>query len=265
MTSIGVGRHPVRCPDRNDRCVGGVRLHRRQHLQPDARLRRRDPVQPADGLRHPAASSASVPAGSSGAAMEEKAAIHGALRLYLDFINLFISLLRIFRQLALRLGRTLALDPRAYARTQPQAYIASISSAYFAAIGLRFSFIVGVSSSPPGSQSPLDDRELLDLLDARQLGVGLVDALLDRLRAPRSSRPAPRARCPRSRAARPTRARSRRRARSARCCRSAGRRCSRPGRSAGWRVLIVASMFAGDMFLPAALMISSFLRSTIFR
>ena len=26
-----------------------------------------------------------------------------------------------------------------------------------------------------------------------------------------------------------------------------------------------ASMFAGDMFLPAALMISSFLRSTIFR
>ena len=28
--------------------------------------------------------------------------------------------------------------------------------------------------------------------------------------------------------------------------------------------LSLASMFAGDMFLPAALMISSFLRSTIF-
>ncbi|GAC1437709.1 MAG: Bax inhibitor-1/YccA family protein [Solirubrobacteraceae bacterium] len=34
--------------------------------------------------------------GFAGEAMEEKAAIHGALRLYLDFINLFISLLRIF-------------------------------------------------------------------------------------------------------------------------------------------------------------------------
>ena len=33
-------------------------------------------------------------------------------------------------------------------------YIASISSAYFSAIGLRLSFIVGVSSSPPGAQSP---------------------------------------------------------------------------------------------------------------
>ena len=33
-------------------------------------------------------------------------------------------------------------------------YIASIASAYFSAIGLRLSFIVGVSSSPPGSQSP---------------------------------------------------------------------------------------------------------------
>ena len=29
--------------------------------------------------------------------------------------------------------------------------------------------------------------------------------------------------------------------------------------------LIAASMFAGDMFLPAALMMISFLRSTIFR
>src|SRR3984957_5818313 len=34
-------------------------------------------------------------------------------------------------------------------------YLPSISGAYFAAIGLRLSFIVGVNSSPPGSQSPL--------------------------------------------------------------------------------------------------------------
>ena len=33
----------------------------------------------------------------------------------------------------------------------------------------------------------------------------------------------------------------------------------------GEAVLSSASMFAGDMFLPAALMISSFLRSTILR
>ena len=33
----------------------------------------------------------------------------------------------------------------------------------------------------------------------------------------------------------------------------------------GLVVLIVLSMFAGDMFLPAALMMSSFLRSTIVR
>ena len=32
-------------------------------------------------------------------------------------------------------------------------YSASISAAYFSAIGLRLSFIVGVSSSPPGCQS----------------------------------------------------------------------------------------------------------------
>src|SRR5262249_30433697 len=35
----------------------------------------------------------------------------------------------------------------------PQAYIASIAAAYFSAIGRRLSFIVGVSSSPPGSQA----------------------------------------------------------------------------------------------------------------
>ena len=36
-----------------------------------------------------------------------------------------------------------------------QVYIASIDSAYLDPIGLRLSFIVGVSSSPPGNQSPL--------------------------------------------------------------------------------------------------------------
>ena len=33
----------------------------------------------------------------------------------------------------------------------------------------------------------------------------------------------------------------------------------------GLAAFTLASMFAGDMFLPPALMISSFLRSTIFR
>jgi hypothetical protein len=32
--------------------------------------------------------------------------------------------------------------------------MASIVAAYFSAIGRRLSFIVGVSSSPPGGQSP---------------------------------------------------------------------------------------------------------------
>src|SRR5690606_21541417 len=36
---------------------------------------------------------------------------------------------------------------------QATAYSLSISSAYFASIGLRLSFIVGVSSSPDGSQT----------------------------------------------------------------------------------------------------------------
>jgi hypothetical protein len=35
----------------------------------------------------------------------------------------------------------------------PRAYSSSISFAYFSWIGLRFSFMVGVSSSPPGCQS----------------------------------------------------------------------------------------------------------------
>jgi hypothetical protein len=40
-------------------------------------------------------------------------------------------------------------------------YIASISEAYFCAIGLRLSFIVGVSSSPPGNQSSLSTMNFL--------------------------------------------------------------------------------------------------------
>jgi diacylglycerol O-acyltransferase / wax synthase len=41
----------------------------------------------------------------------------------------------------------------AVTRWRQPAYSASISAAYFSAIGLRLSFIVGVSSSPPGCQS----------------------------------------------------------------------------------------------------------------
>ena len=46
-------------------------------------------------------------------------------------------------------------DGRAHCHRAYLVYIASICEAYFSAIGLRFSFIVGVSSSPPGSQSSL--------------------------------------------------------------------------------------------------------------
>ena len=70
-------------------------------------------------------------------------------------------------------------DPGPRARTY--AYIASISAAYLAAIGLRLSFIVGVSSSPAREPVAADDRELLDLLDAREVRVGRVDAGLDGL------------------------------------------------------------------------------------
>src|SRR5437588_189157 len=45
--------------------------------------------------------------------------------------------------------RSAAWRPRSYAE-----YIASISAWYLAVIGLRLSFIVGVSSSPPGFHSP---------------------------------------------------------------------------------------------------------------
>lgn len=47
-----------------------------------------------------------------------------------------------------------------------------MSAAYLAWIGLRLSFIVGVSSSPPGGPLRVEDGKALDLLDARQAGVG---------------------------------------------------------------------------------------------
>ena len=91
--------------------------------------------------------------------------------------------------------------------------------AYFSAIGLRLSFIVGVSSSPPGAQSPGTMHEALDLLDPGEPRVGRVDARP----APRRASPprprAPRATGPRGPAWPPRPARSRRRGRSARCCR----------------------------------------------
>jgi len=55
-------------------------------------------------------------------------------------------------ELAGGVGKREARRPRAR-RPQP-AYSASISAAYLRSIGLRLSFMVGVSSSPPGSQSP---------------------------------------------------------------------------------------------------------------
>ena len=54
--------------------------------------------------------------------------------------------------------------------------------AYFATIGLRFSFIVGVSSSPPGSRSSCSE-ELLDA-SASDLVVDVVDRALDLLEKP---------------------------------------------------------------------------------
>ena len=57
-------------------------------------------------------------------------------------------------------------------------YIASISSAYFSAIGLRLSFIVGVSSSPPGSQSPATIVNFLICSTRARCSLARVDALL---------------------------------------------------------------------------------------
>ena len=54
-------------------------------------------------------------------------------------------------------------------------YSPTISSAYFALIGLRLSFIVGVSSSPPGSHGSATIVNRFHLLDARQLRIACND------------------------------------------------------------------------------------------
>ena len=122
------------------------------------------------------------------------------------------------------------------------------------AIGLRRSFIVGVSSSPPGTQSPSRIAKRLDLLDARQVA-----------RWRRRPRPATRRDDGRRRPGRrPRRAVGVEHDQRDVVGPPVADRPS-PGRSSGPAALSCASMFAGDMFLPAALMISSFLRSTIHR
>src|ERR687889_248899 len=61
--------------------------------------------------------------------------------------------------------------------------MASISAAYFSAIGLRLSFIVGVSSSPPGSQSPWTMKNVLTCSTrARRALAASTAVCVDRLR-----------------------------------------------------------------------------------
>ena len=60
------------------------------------------------------------------------------------------------------------------------AYIASIAASYFALIGLRLSFIVGVSSSPPGSQSRSTIVNFLICSTRASVSLARVDALLHR-------------------------------------------------------------------------------------
>ena len=72
---------------------------------------------------------------------------------------------------------TNAMRPHAASR----AYIASISSRYFSFTSLRLSFIVGVSSSSSAVSCCSSRRNLLDLLDARELRVHAVDLALDQL------------------------------------------------------------------------------------
>ena len=54
-----------------------------------------------------------------------------------------------------------------------------MSSAYFSAIGLRLSFIVGVSSSPPGSHSVSSSlwRRIFSTLERRPLAVSIASAI----------------------------------------------------------------------------------------
>ena len=140
----------------------------------------------------------------------------------------------------------------------------SISPAYFSAIGLRRSFIVGVSSSPAGGQSrPRTLKRLICSTRvrcelARSTPAATSSSTAVRRTSPRSTgrRARARRRTPRTRPGR---------ARSARRCTAGGRRSRSPGRSASCPDFSCCSMLAGDMFLPAALMISSFLRSMIRR
>ena len=134
---------------------------------------------------------------------------------------------------------------------------------YFSAIGLRLSFIVGVSSSPPGSHSV--GRILNFLICSTRASCSLAASISSWTAAITFSLPD-----------------------SSAASGDAPTFSARPGMASGssvtsallnWRAspmvtawpmsgpaaLIFDSMFAGDMFLPAALMISSFLRSTIFR
>ena len=92
---VGLGRDPVRRADRADRRVDRLHLRRRRRLQLHPGVRRRGDLRRADRLRH-AEAEADRRAGPERGTPTHKVAIFGALSLYLDFINLFISLLRIF-------------------------------------------------------------------------------------------------------------------------------------------------------------------------
>ena len=128
--------------------------------------------------------------------------------------------------------------------------------AYFSWIGLRFSFIVGVSSSPPGCQSSSSSLNFLICSTRASCSLAASTPLPRDLRV----RP-PRGSVLLDEAGRHVGVEGDQRD----VVGPARRRSRSPGRSAGSTALTLASMFAGDMFLPAALMISSFLRSTIFR
>jgi hypothetical protein len=91
---VELGRDPLRRPDRPDRRERRVHLRRRLDLQPRPRHLRRDHLRRPHGVRH-AEDQGDRREGSPMAGRAELA-IFGALALYLDFINLFLSLLRIF-------------------------------------------------------------------------------------------------------------------------------------------------------------------------
>ena len=73
-----------------------VHLRRRLDVQPDPRLGRRDHLRRPDGLRHAEAQAARRAGHPRRRSPRRSWPIIGALTLYLDFINLALSLLRIF-------------------------------------------------------------------------------------------------------------------------------------------------------------------------